>query len=189
MWKKSSSDVKQVGEREVAEAVERLKAFVAEKEDMSVEFSKPLSAEQVQKLEKKYALKLPPSYVHFLGTYGTFKVLYGGQELIGMEQPDFLHAVAPDPSDAVDGDDPDVEKAIEEALFFQRIDDDAVENFWCFNPRDRTPEGELGVVSYFHDEAFALPQLLGGKHAKHFRNFSTHIVSTIDEFIETYEDA
>jgi|GEM_PF-6074651 len=172
-------------ENGVAEAVERLKAFVSEKEDMSVEFSKPLSDAEVQKLEKKYGLKLPPSYVRFLSTYGTFKVLYGGEH-IGMELPNELHAVAPDPSDAVDGDDPDVAEAIAEALFFQRMDDDAVENFWCFNPRDRAPEGELGVVAYTHDEAFGLPQLLGTQDAKHFRDFSTHIITVIDDFIETY---
>ncbi|NOK00460.1 MULTISPECIES: SMI1/KNR4 family protein [Myxococcus] len=173
-------------ESTVAEAVERLKSFVEEKEDMSVEFSEPVSAEEVAKLEKKYKLQLPPSYVRFIRTHGTFKVLYGGQELIGMEEPGFLRAAAPDPSDAVDGDDSDVADAINEALFFQRKDDDAVENFWCFNPRDRTPEGELGVVAYNHDETFGLPQLLDTKHAEHFRDFSTHIVAVIDDFIETY---
>ncbi|MBZ4421263.1 SMI1/KNR4 family protein [Myxococcus sp. RHSTA-1-4] len=176
-------------ESAVAEAVARLKSFAEEKEDMSVEFSTPLTAEQVEKLETKFKLKLPPSYVHFIRTHGTFKVLYGGQELIGMEEPGLLRAAAPDPSDAVDGDDSEVADAINEALFFQRRDDDAVENFWCFNPRDRTQEGELGVVAYSHDEAFGLPQLLGTKHAEHFRDFSTHIVTVIDEFIETYADA
>ncbi|WP_245918739.1 SMI1/KNR4 family protein [Melittangium boletus] len=170
----------------MTEAVERLKVFVSTKEDMSLEFSQPLSGAEVQKLEKKYGLKLPPSYVRFLNTHGTFKVLYGGRELIGMELPNELHAVAPDPNDAAEGDDPDVAEAIEEALFFQRMDDDAVENFWCFNPRDRTPEDELGVVAYTHDEPFGLPQLLGTQDARHFRDFSTHIVTVIDDFIETY---
>ncbi|QRN94859.1 SMI1/KNR4 family protein [Archangium violaceum] len=186
---KSSASPRKLGEREVAEAVKRLEAFASEKEDMSVEFSTPLDAEQVQKLEAKYKLKLPPSYVHFLRTHGTFTVMYGGAELIGMERPDYLHVAAPESSDAVDGDDPDVEEAIKEALFFQRIDSDSVENFWCFNPRDRSPEGELGVVAYYHDETFALPQLLGGEDAERFRDFSTHIVEVIDEFIETYGEA
>ncbi|QSQ20448.1 SMI1/KNR4 family protein [Pyxidicoccus parkwayensis] len=170
----------------VAEAVERLKAFASEKEDMEVEFSKPLTAAQVKKLEAKYKLKLPPSYVAFLTSYGAFKVNYGGQELIGMESPEHLHAAAPDPSDASGGDDPEVEEAINEALFFQRINTDSVENFWCFNPRDRNADGELGVVAYYHDDTFGLPQLLGGKHAKHFRTFDAHIVKVIDKFIETY---
>ncbi|XXF79659.1 SMI1/KNR4 family protein [Myxococcaceae bacterium GXIMD 01537] len=188
MAKKSNGGAKTVGEKEVAEALERLKAFVSEKEDMSVEFTQPVTAEQVAKLEQKYKRKLPPSYVLFISKYGTFKVEYGGQELIGMEEPHLLRAAAPDPSDAASGDDPEVEEAINEALFFQRIDDDSVENFWCFNPRDVTPEGEMGVVAYFHDEAFGLPQLLGGKHAEHFQTFATHIVDNIDEFIETYAD-
>jgi hypothetical protein len=68
-----------------------------------------------------------------------------------------------------------VEAAINEALFFQRIDDDAVENFWCFNPRDRDAQDELGVVTYQHDETFGLPKLLGTPNARHFRDFSTHI--------------
>jgi hypothetical protein len=186
---KSSESARKVSENEVAEAVKRLEAFASEKEDMSLEFSKPLTATEVLKLESKYELKLPPSYVHFLRTYGTLTVRYGGEELIGMERPDYLHAAAPDPSDAADGDDPDVEEAIKEALFFQRIDSESVENFWCFNPRDRSPEGELGVVPYYHDETFALPQFLGGKEAKHFRDFSTHIVNIIDEFIATYGEA
>ena len=180
---------KNAGSQEVSEAVQRLKAFAEEKEGMEVEFTAPLTEQQVTALETKYSLKLPPSYVNFLRTHGTFKVLYGGAELIGMEDPQHLHAAAPDPSDAQEGDDPEVEAAINEALFFQRIDDDAVENFWCFNPRDRSPEGELGVVPYYHDETFALPQFLGGKEAKHFRDFSTHIVNIIDEFIATYGEA
>ncbi|WP_257458427.1 SMI1/KNR4 family protein [Archangium lipolyticum] len=127
--------------------------------------------------------------MRFISTHGTFKVLYGGQELIGMEEPGLLCAAAPDPSDAVDGDDSEVADAINEALFFQRRDDDSVGNFWCFNPRDRTPEGELGVVAYSHDEAFGLPQLQGTDDAEHFRDFSTHIVTVIDDFIETWSEA
>ncbi|NVI96886.1 SMI1/KNR4 family protein [Myxococcus sp. AM009] len=173
----------------VAEAVERLKSLAEEVEDMDVEFSKPVTVKEVAKLEAKFKLKLPPSYVHFISTYGTFKVLHGGRELIGMEEPGFLRAASPDASDAVDGDDPEVEEAINEALFFQRADDDAVDNFWCFNPRDVTPEGEMGVVGYYHDERFALPKLLGTKHAKHFTDFSAHIVSVIDELIENFAEA
>lgn len=173
----------------VAEAVERLKSFVSGKEDMELEFSEPLTSAQVETLEAKYELKLPPTYVAFLTTYGAFKVNYGGEELIGMESPEHLHAAAPDPSDAAGGDDPEVEEAIKEALFFQRIGTDSVENFWCFNPRDRNPEGELGVVAYHHDETFGLPQLLGGEHAEHFRTFDAHIVRVIDNFIETYGEA
>jgi SMI1/KNR4 family protein SUKH-1 len=180
---------KNAGSQEVAEAVQRLKGFVEEKEGMELEFTAPLAKEQVTALEAKYSLKLPPSYVDFLRTHGAFKVLYGGAELIGMEDPKHLRAAAPDPSDAQEGDDPEVETAINEALFFQRIDDDAVENFWCFNPRDRNAQDELGVVAYQHDETFGLPKLLGTKNAEHFRDFSTHIVTVIDEFIETYAEA
>lgn len=175
-------------ESAVAAAVERLKSLAEEIEDMSVEFSTPVSAAEVAKLEKKFELKLPPSYVHFISTYGVFKVLHGGRELIGMEEPGFLRAAAPDPSDAVDGEEPEVEEAINEALFFQRGDDDAVDNFWCFNPRDVTPEGEMGVVGYYHDEVFELPKLLGTKKAKHFQAFSEHIVEVIDELIENFAD-
>ncbi|KFA92165.1 SMI1/KNR4 family protein [Archangium violaceum] len=176
------------GSQVVAEAVQRLKDFVEEKEDMELEFTAPLSEKQVTALEGKYSLKLPPSYVDFLRTHGTFKVLYGGAELIGMEDPRYLHAAAPDPSDAQGGDDPEVEEAINEALFFQRIDDDAVENFWCFNPRDRNAQGELGVVAYQHDETFGLPKPAGSRKAQDFRDFSKHIVAVIDEFIETYAE-
>ncbi|ATB46155.1 SMI1/KNR4 family protein [Corallococcus macrosporus] len=180
---------KNADESAVAEAVERLKSLAEEVEDLTVEFSKPVTAAEVAKLEKKFKLKLPPSYVHFIRTYGTFKVLHGGRELIGMEEPGFLRAAAPDASDAVNGDDPDVEEAINEALFFQRADDDAVDNFWCFNPRDVTPEGEMGVVGYYHDETFELPQLLGTKNARHFRAFPAHIVEVIDELIENFAEA
>jgi hypothetical protein len=180
---------KNAGSQEVSEAVQRLKAFAEEKEGMEVEFTAPLTEQQVTALETKYSLKLPPSYVNFLRTHGTFKVLYGGAELIGMEDPQHLHVAAPDPSDAQEGDDPEVEAAINEALFFQRIDDDAVENFWCFNPRDRNAQDELGVVAYQHDETFGLPKLLDTKNASHFRDFSTHIVDVINEFVETYAEA
>ncbi|WP_141590169.1 SMI1/KNR4 family protein [Myxococcus sp. AB056] len=176
-------------ENAVAEAVKRLKSLAEEIEDMSIEFSTPVTADEVAQLEKKFKLKLPPSYVHFISTYGTFKVLHGGRELIGMEEPGFLRAAAPDPSDAVNGDDPEVEEAINQALFFQRADDDAVDNFWCFNPRDVTPEGELGVVGYYHDEAFDLSPRLGTEDAEHFRDFSAHIVRVIDALIENFAEA
>ncbi|MCY1002367.1 SMI1/KNR4 family protein [Myxococcus sp. MISCRS1] len=174
----------QSNESAVTQAVERLKSFVETKDGMSVEFAAPVDAAAVAGLEAKYKLKLPPSYVRFITTLGTFKVVYGGQELIGMEEPGLLRAAAPDPSDAVDGEDAEVAEAINQALFFQRRDDDSVENFWCFNPRARSPEGELAVVAYSHDEAFSLSD-----GEEDFRDFSTHIVKVIDDFIETYAEA
>ncbi|AKQ68445.1 hypothetical protein A176_005357 [Myxococcus hansupus] len=175
-------------ESAVAAAIERLKALAEEVEDLSVEFSAPVTAAEVAKLETKFKLKLPPSYVHFISTHGVFKVLHGGRELIGMEEPGFLRAAAPDPSDAVDGEESEVEEAINEALFFQRADDDAVDNFWCFNPRDVTPEGEMGVVGYYHDEVFGLPKLLGTENANRFQAFSEHIVEVIDDLIENFAE-
>lgn len=51
-------------------------------------------------------------------THGVFVVQYGGN-----------------------GD--EVAEAIGEVLFFHNTDDFSVENFWCFNPRDRRDDGEL----------------------------------------------
>lgn len=166
----------------IDEALQRLREFVADSEDMSLVFAEPLPAEAVAQLERKYGLALPPSYVHFLRTYGAFVVHYGGNELIGMTDPEHLHAAAPDPDDAVDGGDDEVAEAIGEALFFQHIDDFAVENFWCFNPRDRRDDGELCVVAYYHDEAFALAESSGAR----FRDFAAHIVDVVDDFVATY---
>lgn len=164
------------------QAVQRLREFVADREDMSVVFAEPLEAEAVAQLERKYGLALPPSYVHFLRTHGAFVVQYGGSELIGMTDPAHLHAAAPDPDDAVGGDDDEVGEAIHEALFFQNVDDFSVENFWCFNPRDRRDDGELCVVAYYHDEAFALAESSG----EWFRDFGAHIVDVVDDFVATY---
>ncbi|MBX9401380.1 SMI1/KNR4 family protein [Lysobacter sp. BMK333-48F3] len=163
-------------------AVQRLRDFVAETDDMSLVFAETLPIGAIAQLENKYGLALPPAYVYFLRTYGAFVVHYGGNELIGMVEPGHLHATAPDPDDAVGGDEDEVAAAIGEALFFQYIDDFSVENFWAFNPRDRRDDGELCVVAYYHDEAFALAQDSGAR----FRDFAAHIVDTVDDFIATY---
>ncbi|WP_284665235.1 hypothetical protein [Myxococcus sp. SDU36] len=44
-------------------------------------------------------------------------------------------------------------------------------------------------MGYYHDERFALPKLLGTKHARHFTDFSAHIVRVIDELIENFAEA
>lgn len=163
-------------------AVQRLRDFVAETDGMSLVFSEPLPIEAIAQLENKYGLALPPAYVYFLLAHGAFAVHYGGNELIGMVDPGHLHVAAPDPDSAVDGDQDEVAAAIGEALFFQYIDDFSVENFWCFNPRDRRDDGELCVVAYYHDEAFVLPQGAGAR----FRDFAAHTVDAVDDFIATY---
>lgn len=168
----------------VTAAMERLQTLADGIDGMSIEFAAPLTPAGIAMLEEKYGLRLPPSYADFVCRYGAFTVHYGN-ELIGMEEPQFLRATAPDPDDATDGDDPEVAQAIDEALFFQRISHFAVDDYWCFNPRNRNDEGELEVVAYFHDEAFALAPREAGDAAD-FHDFPNHLARVVDEFIEQY---
>jgi hypothetical protein len=155
----------------ITAALSRLETFCGSKESLHLVRTPATLAETVA---------APPSFRAFVQSHGYFHVTHGespdsGHICIGLFAPEPLGNAA---LDNAWGDEAD------QALAFQRADDDAVDNFHCFNPLVDLGDGEWPVVTAYHDEELALPTEPTGND----RTFEAHLVAVIDKFIEIYGD-
>jgi hypothetical protein len=148
-----------------------LVAFAGARESLTFKATK-LRAAEAKAIANDRAL--PPSYRAFVAHYGLFSVEHVNE---------CLQMFAPEPvSSAYLGelDNPEAD----DAIAFQRADDDAVDNFFCFNPHVDLGGGELAVAAFYHDAPFAL----GRKKHPRDVGFAKHIVECIASFMKTYAD-
>ncbi|MFI9105430.1 hypothetical protein ACIGXA_33470 [Streptomyces fildesensis] len=155
----------------VQAAMDALASFCASKKTLHLVINK-VPPEKLKKLSDE---ELPPSYLRFLSVWGTFHVSCGtpfaeeGHECLKLFEADQLGSAALD--DAW-GD------AGEVAIAFQYINDDAVDDFYCFNPTIDLGDGEYAVGRAHHDEPLAWDHV----------GFEEHLAYRIEEFMEQYAE-
>lgn len=148
----------------------RLAAFCETKKTLHL-VTTPVPASTIAGLAR---VPTPPSYQRFLATWGTFFVRYGnspdyGNECISLFKAEPVAAAALDNNWGIAG---------ETAIAFQRISDDCVDDFFCFDPTTDLGDGEFAVGAAYHDSPIEW----------HDMTFDAHLVQCIDDFIETYAD-
>lgn len=155
----------------VAAAMKKIMAFVEARESLTWLPVKLAAKDRKKILANK---RLPPSYRAYVAEYGLWAIEHVN-ECIKLLEPEALAGAYRGDVDNPDADD---------AIAFQYIDDDAVDNYFCFNPHVDLGKGELAVVRFYHDEPFALARA----KPRGAIGFDKHLVAVIDDFMETYED-
>jgi hypothetical protein len=144
--------------QELRQAVDDLKNFFASHNNLNVVFDRTWSADELDELEVKYGVPLPPGYRFFMETYGPFHIEGLGSKYYMMVSPDMMWGVAPDVTEAAGGQYPENEDylidAISGALFFQYQSDEYVQDFYCFSKYVQREDSEMDVCRYYHDEFF-----------------------------------
>ncbi len=149
----------------VKQAVEKLKKWVNNNDKMELVFYK----EDIPK-DGLYS-ELPPSFIEFIDDYGFFYVEYYGEKFIELMPPELLIDAGLETFERYSN--------AEQAIAFQRIDNDAVDNFYCFNKNFKLDDDENAIVYAYHDE----PPFIPMEKSSDDINFSTHIVEVIEDFI------
>ncbi len=176
----------------MAKAMARLESFIERRDDLRLAFDRTWSRAELEALAEKesYGVALPPSYCHFIHTYGPMKLdRGGGMEAYPMVQPDMMFGVSPDADDACGAGDEELEEQIDvslgNALFFQYQSTEWVQDFFCFAKDSARDDGELTVIRYWHDEVFEnCPEPASA--SKHSYTFEDHFCELVDEIISEY---
>ena len=155
------------------QALARLAArLAAASSDVKLVFKRPSSTKAIEQVEKSIGGKLPPSYVKLITTRGAFKLRESGSDSNAVARAEDLLGMGPH-EDLPES----VRAEMESCLPFQDILDDAVENYYVFDLKDRRADGELAVRAYFHDDRLQERRGRG-------RSFDEHISAWVDEMIE-----
>lgn len=133
----------------VAELEQRVAAL--NRDDIELEFT-PAEAAWVENVEARFGHRLPPSYRELVLRRGTLRVEVAGAIALWMIPIEDLGG--PEPTGPVDEGDEVVDDAVARAIFFAYQSDDAVEDFFAFDPASASPDGEMPVSAYRHDERF-----------------------------------
>lgn len=143
----------ELGQRalELIEDLERRVAALG-RDDVQVVLT-PTEPEWLDNVERRFGHRLPPSYRQLVLTRGTLHVEVEGQKTAWMIP--IAQLGGPSPTWwAGEGEDEEVDEAVARCLYFAYEHDDAVENFWTFDPNTVDARGEMGVGCYYHDERF-----------------------------------
>lgn len=178
--------------QELRKAVDDLKSFLASRNDLNLVFERTWSSDELNKLEEKYGVPLPPGYRFFLETYGPFRIEGLGGAEYKMVDPDKMWGVAPDVSEAAGGQDPANEDylndAISGALFFQYQSGEYVQDFYCFSKYAQREDGEMRVMMYFHDEVFRNEKLGPDADLTELFTFEEHFCEVVDRIQYIYKN-
>jgi hypothetical protein len=163
----------------VAVAMDALARFCASKTCLRL-VTTPVPAEELDRLADK---ALPRSYLRFLATYGTFHVALGGVAMYGIDawkKCIGLFVAEPLASAAtyLDHIENNEDYDLDQLYAFQRIDDDDIENFYCFDLSCSDADGECTVIGVYCEDA----DPSGGSDSE------SHLVEVIEKFMRVYAD-
>ncbi len=163
----------------VEKTVSEFKTFVEQKKTLKCVFETVAGnlPEQIQ-VTDDYKIHLPPSYLAFIKKFGYLSVKSrssGQTGIISFFEPSSLIGLCASP---------EFKNPSWNAIGFQRILNDNVENYYCFNHLVDLGNGEFEIVRYFHDEKFVLKKDSNPSSV----NFYQHIVWVLREFMDLYQN-
>lgn len=166
----------ETGRRALAQIAE-LERRIAElgRDDVRVVFT-PAEAAWVDNVEHKFGHRLPPSYRELVLSRGTLHVEVEGRNTFWMIPVADLGGPEPTWWDG-QGENDEVDDAIARSLFFAYQSDDAVEDFFAFDPATVDDDGEMGVSRYHHDDSYT-----GGGGA----SFDEYLAGEIESLFKYY---
>lgn len=112
----------------------------------------PIEPAWLDNYEHHIGHRLPPSYRQLVLERGTLRVEVGGYTTCWMIPVEDLGG--PSPTAWVDEGNAKIDAAVGRAIYFAYESDDAVENFYAFDPKAVDKSGEMPVSIFFHDERF-----------------------------------
>jgi hypothetical protein len=107
----------------------------------------------LENFERREGCRLPPSYRELVLSKGTISVEWAPRRETFMMIP-VADLGGPEPTSWVDEGDDEIDANIARSIFFAYESDDAVENFYAFDPESVDDDGEMLISTYWHDERF-----------------------------------
>jgi hypothetical protein len=120
--------------------------------DRTVRFGKPVSVQDVKAAEKELKIPLPPAYVRFVTTHGTFKITVDGYVTALLSPKEIVRHTRSLRKEFADSD-PDTEEIVADAI--PVIGDPVRERYWLFIPSSQKPDHDM-ATTYFNCDDLCL---------------------------------